>query len=217
MPFTALTVGSVGRLPVMMPSAQSLIDELDEKLRKSSNSQHLDILRRVTDLFLVGADAYTDEQIAIFDDVISRLIENMDNAVLIELCARLVPVSKAPANVLARLSGFDDIAISGPALEMSETIPEQKLVEIAGSKSQKHLAAIAGRSQISERVTELLVDRGNAEVSRKVSANLGARFSEIAFVKLINKAKSDKALAATIAKREDLPEELVPFLKLALG
>lgn len=203
-------------MPDMMPATQSLITELDAALRKATNTRHLEILQRVTDLFLVGAGGYTDEQIAIFDDVISRLIENMEPSVLVDLCARLAPLGKAPANVVARLSGFDDIAISGPALEKSETLSDQTLVAIAGSKSQKHLAAIAGRQRISEKVTDVLVDRGSPEVSRKVTANLGARFSEIAFVKLINKAKGDRDLAAAISKREDLPAELIPFLKLTL-
>ena len=70
---------------------------------------------------------------------------------------------------------------------------------------------------ISEVVTDVLVERGNAEVSRKVSANLGARISETGFVKLINKAKKDRELANAIANRNDLPQELVPFLQLALN
>ncbi len=85
---------------------------------------------------------------------------------------------------------------------------------IAGKTGQKQLAAIAGRAQISESVTNVLVERGDAAVSRKVSANLGARISETGFVKLINKAKKDRELATAISSRSDLPEELVPFLKL---
>lgn len=200
----------------MMLDAQSLISELDAALGNIPDSRHLVILRRVTDLFLAGAGTYTDEQLAIFDDVISRLIVNMDQAALIELSSRLASVGQAPANVVARLSDSDDIAVSGPALENSETLSDRTLVDIAGKKSQKHLAAIAGRMRISELVTDVLVDRGNADVSRKVTANQGARISEVGFVKLINRAKSDRDLATAISNRTDLPEELVPFLKLAL-
>ena len=200
----------------MKPVAQTLISELDATLRKSPNSRHLVILRQITDLFLFGAGTYSDEQIAIFDEVISRLIENMDQAALIELSARLSSVEKGPTNVVARLSGSDDIAVSGPALEKSDTLSDQTLVEIAGKKSQKHLAAIAGRARISALVTDALVDRANPEVSRKVSANLGAKFSEVGFVKLINRAKGDRDLANAISSRDDLPDELIPFLKLTL-
>lgn len=201
----------------MVPAAQSLMSELDATLNKIPGSRHLVILRRVTDLFLVNTAHYTEEQIAIFDDVISRLIENMDTRALIELSVRLSAGGLVPANVAARLSNYDDIAVSGPALEKSGSLSEKTLVEIAGKKSQKHLAAIAGRSHLSETVTDILVDRGNSVVSQRVTSNLGARISEIGFVKLINRAKTDRDLANAIASRDDLPAELVPFLKLTLA
>lgn len=201
----------------MIPASQSLITELDETLSKIPDSRQLVILQRVTDLFLVGADNYSDEQIAIFDDVICRLIENIGQSALVELSDRLASAVKGPGNVLSRLSSSDDIAVAGPALAKSNALTDKDLVAIAGKKGQKQLVAIAGRSQISEAVTDVLVDRGNAEVSLKVSANLGARISETGFVKLINKAKKDRALATTISNRGDLPEELVPFLRLALN
>ncbi len=164
----------------------------------------------------MGADKYSDEQISIFDDVISRLIAKMDQRALRELSARLADVANPPKSVVTQLSVSDDITISGPALEKSEGISDEALVSIATSKSQKHLKAIAGRPKLSEVVTDVLVDRGDPEVSRRFSANLGARLSEIGFVKLINRAKKDRNLADAIAMRDDLPPELVPFLKLAL-
>ncbi len=201
----------------MKPASQSLITELDATLRKIPDARQLVILQRVTDLFLVGADGYNDEQIAIFDDVICRLIENIGQPALVELSDRLSSAGKGPGNTLARLSSSDDIAISGPALARSNSLTDKALVAIAGKKGQKQLAAIAGRPKISEVVTDVLVERGNAEVSRKVSSNLGARISETGFVKLINKAKKDRELANAIAKRNDLPEELMPFLQLAMN
>lgn len=200
----------------MSMATQSLILELDAALSKATNHRQLEILRRVTDLFVIGADKYTDEQVAIFDDVIVRLIANMDQRALRELSARLSDVANPPRSVVEQLSGSDDIAISGPTLEKSEGISDEALVSIATSKSQKHLKAIAGRPRLSEVVTDVLVDRGDTEVSRRVSANLGARLSEMGFVKLINRAKKDRNLADAIALRNDLPPELVPFLKLAL-
>ena len=201
----------------MKREAQSLITELDETLSKIPDSRQLVILQRVTDLFMVGVENYNDEQIAIFDDVICRLIENIGQSALVELADRLSSVGKGPGNTLARLSSSDDIAVSGPTLARANGLSDKDLVAIAGKKGQKQLAAIAGRPQISEAVTDVLVERGNADVSRKVSANLGAKFSEMGFVKLINKAKKDRELATAISNRGDLPEELVPFLKLALS
>ena len=201
----------------MTSEARSLIDELDAVLSKASESQHLAILRRVTELFLDGSKSFTDQHVAVFDEVIGRLIEKTAHPALIRLSANLAAVGKAPVNVVVSLASEDDIAVSGPVLENSSALSDQALVEIAGKKGQKHLAAIAGRSQICESVTDILVDRGNSEVARKVTANQGSRFSELGFVKLIGRANGDKDLAGAIASRVDLPPELEPFLKLALA
>jgi len=201
----------------MMPEAQSLIAELDATLRRTSVSRQLEMLRNVTNLFLVSAKYLSGDQIAVFDDVMGRLIEKTEAPALVELSEKLAPLNTAPVNVIGRLSNNDDISVSGPILEKSNLLNDQMLAEIAGTKRQNLLVAIAGRPQVSEIVTDVLVERGNSEVAHKVVANTGASISELGFVKLIGQAKNDKTLAAAIADRKDLPPELIPFLKLALA
>ena len=200
----------------MMSESRLLIAELDSTLQRASSSQHLSMLRGVTDLFINGADLFADEHVAVFDDVISRLIEKVDRQALAELSSRLVSVDNAPANVIDRLARHDDIAIAGPILQKSK-VTDLTLVEVAGSRGEKHLAAIASRPEISEAVTDVLVGRCTVETARKVTDNKGASLSEVGFVKLINRAKNDKALATAIESRADLPPELQPFLKLTLA
>ena len=173
--------------------------ELDTTLSTASETQQVSILRRVTDLFLGDSQRFSEDHVAVFDDVIYRLIEQTEHSALIELSAKLAPVGNAPVNVVVRLSREDDIAVSGPVLEMSDALPEDTLAEIAKTKGQQHLAAIAGRRRIGEAVTDILVDRGNSEVACKVTGNHGARFSEPGFVKLIKRAKNDRTLAAAVA------------------
>lgn len=201
----------------MLSETRSLIDELDAALSKASDSQNLTMLQRVTHLFLAGSEYFSEDHVAIFDEVICRLIEKIEPRALVQLSTILAPVSKAPINVMARLSRSDNILVSGPILERSNVLTNQTLIEIAGTKGQKHLAAIAGRMRIGETVTDILVDRGSSEVAHKVTANQGARFSELGFVKLIGRAKTDRSLAALIATRTDMPPELEPFLNLALA
>jgi uncharacterized protein (DUF2336 family) len=175
-----------------------LIAELDTALSKASDSRHQAILRSVTDLFLDGPEKFSGDHVAVFDDVIIRLIEKTGRPALIELSARLAPVGNAPVNVVVRLSHDDNIAVSGPVLEKSNVLTDETLAEIAKTKSQQHLAAIAGRTQVGETVTDALVERGNSEVACKVTGNRGARFSEPGFVNLVKRAKNDKTLAAAV-------------------
>ena len=201
----------------MMSEPRVLIAELDSTLQRVSSSQQLVMLRRVTDLFVNGAGAFADEHVAVFDDVIGRLMDKVDRQALAELSNRLASIGNAPANVVERLARHDDIAIAGPLLQKSDVVKDQTLTEVAGSKGERHLAAIAGRAQLSEAVTDVLVGRCTVDTVRKVTENNGASLSEVGFVKLINRAKTDKALATAIESRTDLPPELQPFLKLTLA
>ena len=199
----------------MTLNAQSLIAELDTTLSKASSSKHSAILRSVADLFLNGAQIYSEEHIAVFGDVIDRLLDKIERPALVELSARLAPISYAPAKVIGRLSRNDDIAVAAPVLGKSEVLTDEVLVEIAKTKGQYYLSAIAGRTRIGESVTDVLVDRGNSDIAIKIAKNLRASLSELGYVKLIKRAQSDKELAALITARGDMPDELRPFLKPA--
>lgn len=195
-----------------MPASPSLIEELESALNCGSSAQRADVLRRVTDLFLQGKDAYSEEHVTVFDDVMCHLIDKIERQALIRLSAQLAPVAAPPKRAVHQLAAHDDIAISGPLIERSRILSDEFLVEIAKTKSQEHLAAIAGRETIAEKVTDVLVERGNAAVTLKVTANHGARFSKPAFFKVVEKAGADEKLAAEFIGRNDIPADVFNHL-----
>ncbi|HEX3442525.1 MAG TPA: DUF2336 domain-containing protein [Pseudolabrys sp.] len=196
---------------------QSLLTELDSVLSKVSPSRHMVMLRQVTELYLAHAEAWTPEQAAVFDAVIQRLAKDIGPRGQAELSRMLAAMDAAPIDTIGALSNSDNIAVSGPILEKSKALKDTDLVGIAKSKGQGHLLAIAGRSEIADAVTDVLVDRGDKAVKHKVIANEGAQFSEFGFARLISDASRDKTLAAIVAKRDDVPAELQPFLQVALS
>lgn len=201
----------------MSGDIQSLLTDLDTVLSKVSDQRHLLMLRQVTELFLAHAGRCTEEQAAIFDTVIGRLSRDIGRLGQAELAARLATMEGAPTDTIGQLSNSDDIAVAGPVLEKSTVLTDDELAGIAKKKSQRHLLAIAGRAQINDTVTDVLVDRGDAKVKHKVIANEGARFSESGFARLVSDAGRDRQLAAKVAKRPDVPPELQPFLQVSLG
>ncbi|MFN3656212.1 MAG: DUF2336 domain-containing protein [Pseudolabrys sp.] len=200
-----------------MSEVAALLTELDATLARVTPPRRLAMLRQMTELFLQGAGLYTAEQTAVFDALIKRLTQGVGAQALVELSNRLATMDSAPADTIVRLSSDDDPAVSGPVLEKSSVLNDGDLVGIARSKSQGHLLAIAGRRHIADVVTDVLVERGNQAVKRKVTANEGATISENGFARLISDARTDKDLAGMVKKREDIPEELKPFLEMALA
>jgi hypothetical protein len=84
-------------------------------------------------------------------------------------------------------------------------LTDEHLVEIAESKGQPYLVKIAERRQLSPKVTDVLVNRGDHSVVKTVAANSGARFSNMGMSALAMRAGGDDALIEIIARRVDIP------------
>lgn len=184
---------------------QSLIGELESAIHSGSKEKRVETLRRVTDLFLTGADRFTEEQIDVFDDVLGHLIRRIEGKALAELSERLAPVENAPIELVRRLARDDEVAIAAPVLAQSRRLTTQDLVEVARTKSQDHLLAISSRQHVEESVTDILVERGNRNVIHRLSGNAGATFSEEGYLKLVKKAENDESLVERIGSRLDIP------------
>jgi len=203
----------------MTSAAQPLIVELDSVLSRATATWRSTTLRRLADLFLVDAAAYSDDQVEVFDDVMCRLIDKADRRTLAELSNRLAHIHNAPVRVVATLARNLDLAVAGPLLEKSNVLTDADLVEIADreKKDPTALSLIAARVQLSEAVTDVLVRRGNVGLARKLIDRSDVPLSESSFARLVTSVENDKDLATAIAKREDLPAELRPWLDAALA
>jgi uncharacterized protein (DUF2336 family) len=195
-----------------MAGVPSLIDELERTLSSGSSVQRADILRRVSDLFLMNVESYSDDHVAVFDDVMCHLIATIERSALIRLSKQLAPSPNAPVRTVHRLAEDDDIEIAAPLLERSKILSDDFLIELARTKSQAHLAAIAGRETLPEKLTDVLVDRGDDEVTIRVTGNHGARFSRPSFMKVAEKAQSDGRLAELFVGRTDIPPDVFQHL-----
>lgn len=201
----------------MSTAGLSIIDEVESAIRLGSAEKGLETARRVTDLFLSSAGSFDDEQIALFDDVLERLIGTIElraladmgaRIALAEISAQLAPIAQAPPSVIRRLAGNDEIRIAGPVLQESARLDDGDLVKIAASKGEPHLLAIAGRWWLKEIVTDALLARRYPSVSRRLAANPGARVSGNGFAAMVGQAEADPELAVSVGVRVDLPSEL---------
>jgi uncharacterized protein (DUF2336 family) len=182
-----------------------LIDELEAALTSGTNSRRIEMLTRITDLFVGGAARYSEEQIGVFDDVMVRLVSTIEAKARAKLAHRLAPIANAPSSVIHLLAFDDDIGVAQPVLEQSERLEDPALVANANTKSQRHLFAISQRRSLSEAVTDVLVQRGDREVVQSVVKNAGARFSDAGFRILVNRSAGDDDLATIVGMRSDIP------------
>jgi uncharacterized protein (DUF2336 family) len=188
-------------------SQGGLIDQLENALGNKDLARRAEVLRRVTDLFVLRSGSFSDDQIALFDVVMGRLIENIESAARAQFGGRIAKLPDAPRGVVRVLASDAAIEVAGPLLTHSERLDVDTLVDTAKTQSQDHLLAISTRKVLVEAVTDVLVHRGNSAVVSATAHNAGAKFSEFGVSTLIRKARDDGDLALCVWSRPDIPRQ----------
>jgi len=191
----------------------SLLPELEDVVQHGSAEKRAETLRRITTLFLDGATQFSSDQVALFDDVIGYLIEEIETKALAELSRRIAPAPNAPEGIVHTLAGNADIAVAGPVLKQAK-LDEPMLMQIAEAKSQAHLLAMSERASVSEALADILVRRGDGDVARSIANNNQAKLSDNSFTTLVKRAEQDGVLAEKVGLRTDIPPRLFRQLLL---
>ena len=192
-----------------LPSSSLLID-LENAVKSRDAKERGLVLERVTDLFLRGTSK--QDHVELFDDIFEQLVHHVEATARAKLSARIADLAVAPCRVVQTLAHDDDIDVAGPVLARSTQVSEASLVEIAKTKDQAHLLSIAGRRQVGEAISDVLVDRGSNEVLQRLSGNMAARFSENGLKGLATRAADDEIIAVNMAHRSDVPPRIFRHL-----
>jgi uncharacterized protein (DUF2336 family) len=193
-------------------SSENLLEELQTTLSHGTVAHRVEMLRRVTDLFVGNAVDYSGDHVRVFDDVFQCLIEQIETSARALLAERLAPIAAAPPKIIRTLALDEVIEVSGPVLSKSERLDEATLIEIARTRGQAHLKAISLRRVLSEALSDVLVTRGDEDVVQSTVSNPGAQLSEGSLADLVTRAERDDDLASCIGLRADLPRH--HYLKL---
>ncbi|HEX3502892.1 MAG TPA: DUF2336 domain-containing protein [Xanthobacteraceae bacterium] len=198
---------SSAQLGVIAPATKSLIDELEDAIAHTDLRHRAAVMRRLTDLFIMNGTGFSEEHIAMFDEVMSRLVAAIDSSARAEFGDLIAKNPRAPAKTTRLLALDDEIKVAGPILSHSKVLDEATLIEGAKTKSQDHLYAISLRDSIGEAVTDVLLERGDTEVVRSAAKNPGARFSEFGHTTLVTRSRQDGELALRVWTRADIPRQ----------
>jgi uncharacterized protein (DUF2336 family) len=194
-----------------MPT-ERVFAELKSLAGERSSEKRLDLLRKIADLFFARIAEHSEAEASLFNEVIEQVVDQISRDGKIEVATDLATLPGFPSPVVRKFAHDSDIDIARPVLRSALGLTERDLVEIARKASDGHLDAIAGRAQLSEAVTDVLVDRGSRQVMCTVSANHGAAFSEFGMGKLISRARDDGDLQGILVERSDLSQRAIDQL-----
>jgi len=191
-----------------MSASAALAKEIEDVLAHGSVERRAGIVRHLTDLYLSSSERFSEDEITLFDDIFVRLTTTIEESTRALLAARLAPLTKPPPKTIRILACDDAIDVASAVLIQSEKLDDPTLVECAKTKSQEHLLAMSLRKQLSEAVTDILVERGDQQVVLSTTKNAGAKFSDKGFSILVDRSAADEALALYVGRRSDIPERL---------
>jgi uncharacterized protein (DUF2336 family) len=189
-----------------MPLRNKLI-ELIELAKEPSSHRRRELLREVTDVFFVEKFD-SPGQTAAFDDIILKLSAKMEEAVRVELAERFATSSAAPQGLM-RMLALDAPAVAAPVLERSNVLSEQDLVDVAKTKGQEHLRVLSSRTDLSERVTDAIVETADDHTLGVLARNDSAVLSRASHEVLVDRAAQNPALQEAVVQRASLPADLL--------
>jgi len=193
--------------------------QLTELARESDGDSRGALLLALADMFMAADQSDMGTAKDLFGDVVLQLLGDVNTPERAGLSQRLANSELAPHELIMQLAS-DTAEVADPVLSKSPVLSLTDLVRLAGTQTVDHLMSIADRQHIDASVTDVLVQRGNSEVARKVTSNHTASFSIDTLNLLVARARKDESLQECLVQRTDLPKEvanaLFPFLSKSL-
>jgi uncharacterized protein (DUF2336 family) len=143
------------------------------------------------------------------DGVLLRLIERVETSTLIDASAALAELDVAPPNTVRRLASHRDPEVACPVLLRSQSLSTADLDSIATTSGDRQQCAIAGRAPIDPQVIVTLIKSGAPSARLALIGNREARFSDAAYVALVEKCWRDDVLTKALALRPDTPDAVM--------
>jgi hypothetical protein len=136
---------------------QSLIDELETAISHKDIGSRAEILRRITDLFAAGSGHFDSQQMTLFDDIMGRLVSEIEISARAMFGERLSAIAQAPPKVSRALALDDSIEVAGPVLRRSDSLDDETLITGAKTKGQQLPIGAVERAFVHDTGDQVLV------------------------------------------------------------
>jgi len=182
-------------------------DDLIVLAQAKTVSARKELVENVTDLFLSSEGRLSEHERALMNDILCKLVTTVEKSVKKELSRRLANIPEAPRELAAFLAN-ESIDVAEPMLRQSEVLEDEQLIEIIRNRSDAHRMAIAIRAQVSEEVSEELIEQGGEDVIEALIKNDNAEISDLSMKYLVAESKNVDRFQEPLLNRHDLPAEL---------
>ncbi|CUA96427.1 DUF2336 domain-containing protein [Pannonibacter indicus] len=180
-----------------------MLRSLVDLAKESCSEKRRELMGHIASLFFEGADRYSNDELSLFNDILTNLLDLVEIEDRREFSGKVAHVAETPRPLILKLAN-DKADVAAPVLQHSEVLTDDDLFTLARTKGQEHLLAIAQRESLKPRITDVLLERGEKPVQHSVAANTGAKLSDWGGRLLVKLAESDRELREALTERHDL-------------
>ncbi|MGO1119392.1 DUF2336 domain-containing protein [Rhodovibrionaceae bacterium A322] len=174
------------------------------------------LVSTISDLFSASETRLSDRERALMNDILTKLIRDFEMRVRRELSEKLASWSQAPKDLILMLAN-DEIEVARPILLISDVLQDADLIEVIHHRTTQHQLAISMRQELSETVTDALVEAGNVDVIRTLLDNPNSRLSEATMEYLVEESRRVDSYQEPLIQRDELSPVLARRLCLWVG
>lgn len=180
---------------------QSRAFDTFQALRGEADAVERDqLFRNMAQLFSFVSDRCDDAQVSQYDEVLCNLAELVEAEARSQVATMLAPLARAPGTVVVKLAN-DSIEVARPLLEFSSVLSDDDLIEIASGRSEEHRSAIAGRTTVTDRVGEAIVEHGDVQSVSRLVDNQNAEIDDKTMARIVEKAADNDVLTERLQTR----------------
>lgn len=161
----------------------------------------------IVDLFDNQASVLTERQRTLMYGILQTVINDIEASVRQAVAGRLALMDDVPRELVSQLAN-DEAKIAFPILSKSGLLRDSDLVEIVKLRTEEHMLAITMRRNVSETVSQALVDAGHEPVIISLLKNANAKISETTMEYLVEQSERVDSFQEPILNRDDLNPEL---------
>ena len=157
---------------------------------------------KVADQFCQGNLSDSERQIA--EEIFGFLVRDVAVKVREALCHHLKESRHVPHDVALSLAR-DVESVALPMIESSQVLSDEDLIEIVRCQGTARQKAVARRVQVSEQVSEVLIETENEEVVTTLVENPTTDLSEQVMQRVVESFPDSEAVQSVLAQRAELP------------
>lgn len=158
-----------------------------------------------------ASGAFGEHERALAEDIFRLMVRDVEVRVRASLSKSIRFSPDLPHEVAVALA--NDVAdVALPIIESSSVLTDEDLIAIIGNKPAEYLIAIASRPEVSEKVSDTLVDSKNENVVTRLVSNDGAKLSENTMAKVLDDFGHIQRISNPMAERKVLPMRIAERL-----